>query len=440
MSADAPANHSSIALLGHGTVGRGVVRLLSEMADAFRQRAGITFDVRHVVVRDASRHTGELPFTVDAESAIADPEIGIVVELIGGTTRARELVLQALKCGKHVVTANKALIAAHGPELFATARKNGVSLALEASCGGGIPIIGALTGGLLANRVEALVGILNGTSNVILTAMSEAGESYEAALRQAQEQGFAEADPTLDVSGRDAAQKLAILAGLAMGVRLDESAVYVEGIDTIDPLDIAFARDLGYVVKLLATARRQSDGRIGLSVYPGLLPAGDPMADVKGPFNAVSAYGHALGHATFVGRGAGKMPTASAVVADLVQVALGTYPLAFSKLRLFPDTATPAEVLPFEETSHRYYLRLTARDVPGVLAGVTRCLGDAGISVSAILQREGGSGDHVPVVVTTHLTRESAVRTAVSAIARLGGIGADPIVLRIADMPQETIE
>ena len=439
-----PSPPVGVALLGHGTVGRGVVTLLAEGADDLCRRTGLGFDLRHVVVRDLDRHreqNGQLPLTGDAGAAVTDSGVDVVVELIGGTGEARQWTLTAFENRKHVVTANKALVAAHGPELFAAARRHGVCYAFEASCGGGLPIVGALAGGLLANRVDALVGILNGTTNGILTAMSDRGESYDAALKEAQDQGFAEADPTLDVSGRDAAQKLAILAGLAMNRRVDDAQVHVEGIDAINPLDIAHARDLGYVVKLLATARRDEAGRLELSVFPGLLAAGEAMSDVKGPFNAVSVYGHALGHAMFVARGAGQMPTASAVVADLIQVGLGTYPRLFERLRIFPDTAPPAEVVAFGQTRHRYYLRLAARDVPGVLADVTRALGDAGISLSAVQQRERVVGDEgfVPVLITTHLAREDDLRRALAEIDALPGVRPPGVVLRIVDLPREAL-
>lgn len=446
---DATSNSASappigLALLGHGTVGRGVVRLVSDADGDLQRRTGTRFDLRHVVVRDASRHkdaAAGLPLTTDADAAVTDDRVQIVLELIGGVERARELVLKALSAGKHVVTANKALVAAHGPELFQAARQNGVGLAFEASCGGGIPIVGALTGGLLANRLQALVGILNGTSNFILTQMTDGGDSYDAALAEAQRLGFAETDPTLDVNGRDVAQKLAILAGLAFGEQVDESAIHVEGIVGLDPLDVSFAGELGYVVKLLATARRDEEGRLALSVFPGLIAKSDPMADVKGPFNAVATYGDALGRALFVGRGAGQMPTASAVVADLLSVALGSYGLLFERLAIFPDVARPANVLDFEQTGHRYYLRMIARDVPGVMAELTRCLGSAGISLSAVLQHEAvaGGGEYVPVVITTHVAREGSLRRAVAEINELPGVQEPAAVLRIVEMPREAM-
>ncbi|MEL7237313.1 MAG: homoserine dehydrogenase [Planctomycetota bacterium] len=434
---------AGVTMLGHGTVGRGVVKVLAGRGRTLREKLGLQLDLRHVVVRDSSRHqdAAGLPLITDAAAAIDDPQVTVVLELIGGTGDARQHVLRALRAGKHVVTANKALLAAHGPELFSVAREHGVSLAFEASCAGGIPIVGALLGGLLANRVDALVGILNGTSNVILSAMTDAGQSYADALKDAQDAGFAEADPSLDVNGGDAAQKLSILAGLAFGEHVPPGKVHTEGIDRLDPQDIAFAGELGYVVKLLATAERDQDGRCSLSVFPGLLPTGDAMADVKGPFNAVATYGDALGRALFVGRGAGMLPTASAVVADLVAVANGTYPLAFSQLGTLPDLAGPADVLPFEQTSHRYYLRITARDVPGVLAGVTRCLGDAGISLSGLTQHEpteDAAGEWVPVIVTTHRARELSMQQAVAAIDNLAGVKPSSTVLRIIDMPSES--
>jgi homoserine dehydrogenase len=259
-----------------------------------------------------------------------------------------------------------------------------------------------------------------------------------ARLKEAQKLGFAEADPTLDVSGRDAAQKLAVFASLAFNVRLGEGDISVEGIEKLQPADIQFARDLGYVIKLLAIAERGGDNRLALRVHPTLVHQDDVLAEVSGPFNAISVYGHALGHALFYGRGAGRMPTASAVVADLVSVAIGTAPLAFRKLRIFPDTAEPARILPIDQLRSRYYLRLAAKDEPGVMAEVSRELGKHGISLSAILQRETGDGtQHVPVVITTHAAREGAVREALRAIDALPTIVPPTVCLRVIDQPKE---
>src|SRR3954453_11824881 len=418
MTSDSPIG---IALLGHGIVGGGVVRILSEQRELLQSRTGLRFDLRHVAVRDVTKHDGAktLPLTGDAARAIADPKVQIVIETIGGTTEAGVHIERALKLGKHVVTANKSLLAARGAELFALARKHDTCIAFEASCGGGIPIIDALSRGLVANRIDAMLGILNGTCNVILTRMTRNGWTFQEALSEAQKLGFAEADPTLDVSGRDTAQKLALLAGLAFNVRVRESALFVEGIDQLKPIDIAFAKDLGYVIKLLAIAERTKCGKLALRVHPTLVHQSDVLAEVNSGFNAISLFGNSLGHTLFYGRGAGAGPTASAVVADMVSVAIGTAPLLFKNLRIFPDTVPPVEVLPFEQTKTRYYLRLTCRDEPGVLGQVTHILGQHGISLSAIRQQETDDGQVVPVVITTHMAKEGAMRESLKTIDAL---------------------
>lgn len=437
---------TGICLLGHGVVGAGVVRILAEQRELLAGRTGQRFDIRHVVVRDPVRHAGggaetrhgKLPLTADAHAAIDDPRTQIVVELIGGTTYAATLIERALTLGKPVVTANKSLLAARGAELFALARKHDTCIAFEASCGGGIPIIDALSRGLVANRIDAMLGILNGTCNVILTRMTRNGWSFADALAEAQKLGFAEADPALDVSGRDTAQKLALLAGLAFNVRVRESDLHVEGIDQLQPADIAFARELGYVIKLLAIAERANGtGKLALRVHPTLVHKDDVLAEVNGGFNAISVYGHALGHTLFYGRGAGAGPTASAVVADLVAVAVGTTPLLFKSLRIFPDSVPAVDVLPFEETRTRYYLRLTCKDEPGVLGQVTQVLGRHAISLSAIRQQETHDGQYVPVVITTHQAREGAMRASLGAIDALATIQGPSVCLRIVDMPSE---
>ncbi len=439
-SAETTSSPIRVALLGHGTVGKGVVQLLSDRDGDLHRRTGQTFEIVAVAVRDTAKHQTSAPLTDDANGAACDQRADVVIELIGGVERARDLVLAALRSGKSVVTANKALVAAHGAELFAVAREHGVALAFEAACGGGIPIVAALNGGLLADEHSALVGILNGTSNVILSDMSTAGRSYADALKGAQDAGYAEADPTLDVDGSDAAQKLSILAGLAFGEKIDPAAVHREGIDTLDPRDVKYAGELGYAVKLLAIAKRDDQGRLALSVFPGLVRRGDPMADVGGPFNAVAVYGKALGRSLFVGRGAGGMPTAAAVVADLLAVASGAYGRTFSSLRTQSDVARAADVLDFGRTEHRYYLRLGADDAPGVLADVTGALGRAGISLTSVTQREAdGSSEQVPVVVTTHRARESSLQSAMNEINALPSIR-ESATLRIADMPREPHE
>jgi homoserine dehydrogenase len=434
------ANKSvGIALLGCGIVGGGVAAILSDQRELLRQRTGISFDLRHVVVRDLKKadRGANLPIGTDAIAAINDPKVDIVCELIGGTSVASEYFAAALKAGKPVVTANKSLLAMRGPELFALARRHSTCIAFEASCGGGIPIINALTHGLVANRIDALVGIVNGTCNFILTQMTRNGWSYTRALAEAQKLGFAEADPTLDVSGRDAAQKLAMLAGLAFNATVEEADIHIEGIDTLADQDFKLARELGYVIKLLAIAERVDGSGLSLRVHPTLVHQTDVLAEVSGSFNAVSVYGNAVGHALFYGRGAGRMPTASAVVADIVNVALGTTQLAFRQLNVFPDTSPRAAVRPIAELNSRYYLRLMAKDQPGVLAQITRTLSDQNISLSAIMQHEVNTGQFVPLVITTHLAREGSVQKAIKEINASPVVAGPAVCLRIIDQPTE---
>lgn len=429
-----------ICVLGCGVVGSGVVKILREQQEMLRQRAGVDFQIRHVVVRDPKKHGKAfpgLPFTTDAQAAVDDPKTQIVIELIGGTAAAATLFERALRLGKPVVTANKSLLSARGPELFALARRHETCIAFEASCGGGIPIIDAISRGLIANRIDAIVGIVNGTCNTILTRMTRNGWDYAKSLAEAQRLGFAEADPTLDVSGRDAAQKLAVLASLAFNVRISESDIAVEGIQNFQAIDIQFAKELDYVIKLLAIAERDSHDRLALRVHPTLVHRDDVMAEVSGSFNAISIYGHALGHALFYGRGAGQMPTASAVVADLVNVAIGTTAVAFKHLKIFPDSAAPARILPHDQLHSRYYLRVTAKDQPGVMAQISHALGKHDISLSAILQRESTDSTVVPIVITTHAVQGGAIRRALEEIDQLPSITAPTVCIKIVDQPKE---
>lgn len=434
------AQSIGVCLLGCGVVGGGVQKILREQRELLRARTDVDFELVHVAVKDRNDYPPEheqLPMTTDANAAIDDPRSNIIIELIGGTGIAGTFIERALKLGKPVVTANKSLLAARGAELFALARKHNTCVAFEASCGGGIPIIHALLSGLIANNVHALLGIVNGTCNFILTQMTKNGWSYEQALKEAQKQGFAEANPTLDVSGGDAAAKLAILAGLAFNVRIAPGDLHVEGIDKLQAQDIVFAGELGYVIKLLAIAQSEPDGKISLRVHPTLVHQTDMLAEVSGSFNAISVYGHALGHALFYGRGAGRTPTASAIVADLIGIALGTTATTFAKLRIFPDVTPPANVLPMEQLMSRYYLRLMANDAPGVMAEVTDVLGRHNISLSAVLQREANGGGSVPVVITTHTAREGEMRAALNEIDALDSITPPSVCLRIIDQPKE---
>jgi homoserine dehydrogenase len=437
------ASTVGVALLGCGVVGTGVLRVLAENADLIARRTGKRFEVRHLVVRDLkkardvpqAKSMGTVSVHSDIARAIADPKVGIVIELMGGTTHAAEAVIGALSAGKSVVTANKALLAARAPELFALARHKGVGIGFEASCAGGIPVLSALVHGLVANRIDAVVGIVNGTCNFILTQMTRNGQSYAGALAEAQKLGFAEADPTADVSGRDAAQKLALLASLAFDTRLGEQQISIEGIEGITASDIRFADELGYVIKLLAIGQRVGDS-LSLRVAPTLVAKADVLAEVSGSFNAVSIYGSALGHCLFYGRGAGSLPTASAVVSDLVQVGIGVTATAIRSMSLFADTV-PAKVLPIGQSQSRYYLRLIARDEPGVLASITRVLGDERISVASFLQHESADPAAVPLVITTHHAREGAVRTALQKIADLPAVTGPATCLRLLDTPRE---
>ena len=434
-----PNKTFGIALLGCGIVGGGVASILLDQRELLRQRTGLNFDLKHVIVRDpkkADRRRG-LAIGTDAMAAINDPKVDIVVELIGGTSVASEYIQAALKAGKPVITANKSLLAARGPELFSLARQHSTCIAFEASCGGGIPIINALTHGLIANRIDALVGIVNGTCNFILTQMTRNGWSYAQALAEAQKLGFAEADPTLDVSGRDAAQKLAVLAGLAFNTRIQESDIFIEGIDKLQDQDFKLARELGYVIKLLAIAERVDSTRLVLRVHPTLVHQSDVLAEVSGSFNAVSVYGNAVGHALFYGRGAGRMPTASAVVADIINVALGVTQLGFKQLNIYPDSAPEVDVVPTAELNSRYYLRLVARDQPGVLAQITTILSNQKISLSAIMQHEVNHGQFVPIVITTHLAKEGSVQKAIKEINASPAMAGPAVCLRIIDQPRE---
>ena len=426
-----------ITVLGSGVIGGGVAALLLQQRKLLRDRTGLDFVLRHVAELDTKKHdVPGAPYCTDGAAAIDDPETDVVVELIGGTKVAGEFIERALRLGKPVVTANKSLLALRGPELFKLAKKHDTCISFEASCAGGIPVINALIHGLVANRIEALLGIVNGTCNFILTQMTRRGLSYPQALAEAQKAGFAEADPTLDVGGRDAAQKLAILASLAFNTRVTEADIHVTGIDSLEEADLKFAGELEYVIKLLAIAERKEKEKISLRVHPTLVHKSDLLAEVSGSFNAVSVYGHSVGHVLFYGRGAGRTPTASAVVSDIVQVGLGIAPLAFKQLNLLAGNGA-VTILPFEELRCRYYLRLTARDEPGVLAQVTKILGSHKISLSAVLQKETSQSKFVPVVITTHLAREGDVQAALRQINKLKSLKPPAVCLRIMEPPRE---
>ena len=429
-----------VAVIGFGTVGTGVVRLLLEDADRLAQVTGFRLDLRHVCDVDLARPRAvavpkEL-LTASADRVIADPNVAIAVETVGGTTVAVDLMKRLLAAGKDVVTANKAALAMRGPELFDAARRAGRSVSFEASVAAGIPIIRAIRDGLVANRITALTGILNGTCNFILTQMSSTGASYEQALADAQAKGYAEADPTLDVSGEDARHKLAILAGLAFGAEVNLDDVYVEGIAGIQPFDITYGARLGYVLKLLAIGR-MVDGAMSLRVHPSFVPAASPLATVSGADNAVLVTGHAVGDTFYVGPGAGMMPTASSIVADIVDAAMGRAGLTFKHVAWLDGRRTAIPLRPIQEVRSRYYLRFDVVDKPGVLAALAGVLGRHEISVASVLQQEPAQPQCVPVVITTHEAREGDVAAALEEIRRLPAVAGQVVRIRILGPREE---
>lgn len=430
-----------VGLLGLGTVGGGTLTVLRRNAEEISRRAGREIRVIHAAVRNldkAQALAGEgLPLTTDPFEVVNNPKIDIVVELIGGISPARELVMQAIANGKHVVTANKALIAKYGNEIFAAAQEKGVMVAFEAAVAGGIPVIKAIREGLAGNRIEWLCGIINGTCNFILSEMRDKGAAFADVLKEAQAKGYAEADPTFDIEGIDAAHKLSILSAIAFGVPMQFDAAYIEGISKLAAEDIAFAEQLGYRIKLLGISKRHANG-IELRVHPTLIPSKRLIANVEGVMNAVLVKGDAVGPTLFYGAGAGSEPTASAVVADLVDVTrlITADPhhrvphLAFQ-----PDQLSPLPVLPMAETETTCYLRMRAVDRPGVLAEVTRILAEQGISIDAMIQKPCAEGENLAnVVLLTHLAKEGAVDAAIANIEALDAISGKVIRLRMESL------
>ena len=416
----------NVGLLGIGTVGGGTFTVLSRNREEIARRAGREIRIGMVAEKDiekARKIVGDTATIVgDAARVVESPDIDIVIELIGGYTVAKDLVLRAINHGKHVVTANKAMLAMHGNEIFAAAQAKGVIVAFEAAVCGGIPIIKALREGLTANRIEWIAGIVNGTSNFILSEMRDKGLPFDAVLKEAQARGYAEADPTFDIEGVDAAHKTTILSALAFGIPMQFTKAYTEGITKLTQDDIKYAEQLGYRIKLLGITKRTERG-IELRVHPTLIPTRRLIANVEGVMNAVLIKGDAVGQTMYYGAGAGAEPTASAVVADLVDIArtLTTDPgnrvphLAFQ-----PDQLTNIAILPMEDVVTSYYLRMRVLDQPGVLADITRILADRSISIDAMVQREPGEGeDQVDIIMLTHETREKNVN---DAIARIEGL------------------
>lgn len=432
-------NSVKIGICGLGTVGSGAVNVLQRNADEINARAGCQIEIAQVGARRDNPvcDLGDTRVSRDIFAVAENPDIDILVELIGGTTVAKELVLKAIGNGKHVVTANKALIAEFGNEIFAAAKEQGVTVAFEAAVAGGIPIIKAIREGLSANRIEWLAGIINGTGNFILTEMRDKGRDFSDVLKEAQELGYAEADPTFDVEGIDAAHKLVILASLAFGIPLQFDKVFTEGISKIEPQDVTYAQQLGYRIKHLGIASRNSaqNGSVELRVHPTLIPEKRLIANVDGVMNAVLVNGDAVGPTMYYGPGAGAEPTASSVIADVVDLArtLTADPEhRVPHLGFQPDQLNDIEVLPISEVETAYYLRITALDVPGVLANITQLLSDANISVEAVIQKEPEAGkDHVQLILLTNRTVEKHLDGAVEKIQALESTAGDVVKIRV---------
>ncbi len=439
----------NIGMIGGGTVGSGVFNALRENSELMAARTGVRLVVKKVAVM---AYDERRPYPIDRalmtlnwKDVVEDPEIQIVTELVGGTGIAKTMVLAALEAGKVVVTANKALLSAHGPELFAAAKKAGTNIYYEASVAGGIPIIKTLREALVGNRFERIYGIVNGTCNYILTRMTREGAAFDDVLADAQKLGYAEANPTLDVDGHDAAHKTGILASLAHGFWVDHHDIHVEGIRPLTPLDIRFAQQLGYTIKLLGSVRlappakaakgkkaKAAGARISVAVSPTLVPQSHVLANVNDVFNAVFVSGFPIGDTLYYGRGAGKDATASAVLSDLADAGLD---LAHGTLGRVPAFVPCAKgtVVPFGETSARYYLRLTVVDKPGVVAKVSAILSQAGISLASIVQPEGHEGEAVPLILMTHLASRAAMDKARAAIAKLPAVKGPSLLLPVED-------
>ena len=426
-----------VGLIGFGTVGSGVAKILLENAGLIRRRVGVPVELIRIADLDITRDRGvRLPagmLTADARQILNDPAIDIVIELIGGYDTAKRMILDAMAAGKQVVTANKALLALHGEDIFAAAVHHGVDLGFEASVGGGIPVIHALTEGLAANAIQSIYGIINGTSNYILSRMTHEKQEFEVVLAEAQRAGYAEADPTFDVAGIDSAHKLVILTSLAFGTPINFKDLYTEGITHITQRDIAYAWKLGYAIKLLGIAKLV-DGEIEARVHPTMIASSMPIAKVEGVYNAIQLVGDAVGDVMLYGRGAGDMPAGSAVVSDVISLtrnllkgAVGRIPPASFQ----QNQRRPLRMRPMDEISSLYYLRFMVVDRPGVLAQIAGVLGQFDISISSMLQQGRRAGQTVSIVIKTHMAKERDVQTALREINRMAFISAPAILIRV---------
>ncbi|MDH4097131.1 MAG: homoserine dehydrogenase [Nitrospira sp.] len=426
-----------VGIIGFGTVGVGTAKVLLDNAALIRRRVGVPVELIRIADLDVTRDRGMvLPsglLTTDAKQVLHDPAIDVVIELIGGYDTAKRVILEAIAAGKQVVTANKALLALHGEEIFEAATRQGVDVGFEASVGGGIPVVRSLMEGLAGNTIESIYGIINGTSNYILSRMTREGESFESVLKDAQQAGYAEADPTFDVAGIDSAHKLAILVSLAYGTPVNFKEIFTEGITHITPTDIAYAKEFGFTIKLLGIAKL-ADGEVEARVHPTMVPSASPIAQVDGVYNAIQLVGDAVGDVILYGRGAGSMPTGSAVVSDVIAIgrnllkgAVGRVPVASFR----QEERRPMRMKPIEEISSLYYLRFMVVDRPGVLAQIAGELGRCGISISSMLQQGRREGQTVSVVIKTHMAKERDVQTALRDINRKAFVSEPATLIRV---------
>lgn len=431
-----------IGLLGFGTVGAGVAKLLIENADVIKARVGARLDLKYIadieIEKDRGISIDPGILTTDASMVVEDPEIDIIVEMIGGEGIAKDFIQKAIGNGKHVVSANKALLAKHGNEIFKTAGEKGVDVAYEASVGGCMPIIKTVRESLVGNRIQSFTGILNGTCNYILSKITNDGSTFEDALADAQAGGYAEADPTLDVEGYDTAHKLAILTALVYGMAINYDDIYIEGISKITPLDIEFAAQFGYRIKLLAISKNQG-GTVEARIHPTMIPFDNILSSVNGTLNAVTVAGDAVGEILLSGHGAGMMPTASAVISDIVDLARNLMAGIAGRVPLLgcqADEVKQIPVMPVEDLSTHYYFRFSALDKPGVLSKIAGILGKYDISLKSVHQKGRKTNGSVPVVMLTHRALEADVKKALEEIASLDVVGEKPVLIRIEDESQ----
>jgi homoserine dehydrogenase len=424
----------NVGIIGFGTVGSGTARILLENKDVLKERLGFEINLKKIATRNVSKERGikvsDDMVTADVNDVLNDPDIHIVAELIGGITPAKDFILQAISKGKHVVTANKALLATEGNEIFKAAQKARVEIGFEASVAGGIPIIKVVREGLIANRIHAVYGIINGTSNYILTKMTEENVEFSDALKEAQKLGFAEADPTMDIEGIDSAHKLAILAFLSYGIPIPFEGISVEGISQITTQDIEFASELGYKVKLLAIAK-ESDNEIELRVHPTMLPKDYLIAKVEGAFNAIYVEGDATGATLYYGRGAGDMPTGSAVVSDIASIARNISKNAIGRIPLMMAITREVTIKKIDDVVSMYYFRFSALDRPGVLSKISGILGNYNISIASVIQKGRRIGEAVPLVVLSHQAKERDVRQAIKEIDLLPVVMDKTLFIRV---------